>query len=140
MSQAASPVLRDASQRVCLERALNTFEEASSDPPPSCGANCDVFSKVLRGAITKDFNLGMTFPQSKPLNVDTFNQGCLNPWGCVETNNGVCYGQASSFDTLMNERFKDLMKPLDPSLQEVHPPVYVLGCKAGSDVWRPPQA
>ena len=116
----------------CQERAFNTFEEGSSDPWPACGADCDVFSRLNRGAITKDFNLGLSFPQSKALNVDTYNQGCLNPWGCVDNGDYSCRGQQSGFGAFMGERFTELMKPLDPSQFEYHPPDYVMGVKAGS--------
>ena len=62
----------------CKETSFNTFEEISE----VCGQNYDPTS---RGAITKDFNLGLSKLHRKPLTVDVYNQGCLNPWGCAET-------------------------------------------------------
>lgn len=129
---AAYPVLKDPAGPACSERSLNTFEELSKDPWPPCGTNCDVFSQVQRGVLTKDFNLGLTFPQSKRFSVDSFNQGCLNPWGCVEAGGFSCLGAPSSFGPFMSSRFNHLMSPLDPSLQEFHPPSYMLGMKKGT--------
>jgi len=131
--QATSPeATLHAPTSVCQERAFNTFEEGSADPWPSCGSHCDVFSQLNRGAITKDFNLGLSFPQSKPLNVDTYNQGCLNPWGCVDSGGYTCRGRAAGFDAFMEGRFQALSQPLDPSQLEYHPPHYQMGIKAGS--------
>ena len=120
----------------CLERreevGLNTFEQGSADPWPVCGAHCDVFSEVNRGAITKAFNLGLKFQQSKPLNVETYNQGCLNPWGCVDNDGFACKGGQSRFGPFMEARMKELNKPYDPTQQEYHPPQYMMGIKNGT--------
>jgi hypothetical protein len=129
-AEASSATLHEPTN-TCLERSFNTFEEGSADPWPACGSHCDVFSQVHRGAITKDFNLGLSFPQSKPLSVDTYNQGCLNPWGCVDTGDQACRGRGSGFDAFMDTRFRQLSQPLDPSQLEYHPPRYMMGVKAG---------
>lgn len=127
--------LRDITT-TCIERneqaGLNTFEEGSADPLPACGSDCDIYSQVRRGAITKAFNLGLTFPQSKPLNVDTYNQGCLDPWGCVNNEGFTCRGAASGFSPFMDERLRDLNLPLDPTRLEYHPPRYMMGIKDNS--------
>jgi len=119
----------------CVERlgevGLNTFEQGSRDPWPSCGEHCDVFSELNRGAITKAFNLGLKFPQSKPLNVETYNQGCVNPWGCVDSGGFACEGGLSRFGPFMEARLKELNRPYDPSRQEYHPPQYMMGIKDG---------
>lgn len=143
MATKVRPVLHDTST-TCQERTFNTFEEGSADPWPACGANCDIFSQLNRGAITKDFNLGLTFRQRKALTTETYNQGCLNPWGCVDNGDYTCAGRRSTFDGFMERRFQELMTPLDPSQAEYHPPHYMMGIKAGGinavDGWgRSPQ-
>ena len=128
------PALHDPTS-TCVERqevALNTFEQGSADPWPHCGIHCDVFSEVNRGAITKAFNLGLKFNQSKPLNVETYNQGCLNPWGCVDNDGFACNGGLSRFDPFMEARMKELNQPYDPTRQEYHPPQYMMGIKGGT--------
>lgn len=97
----------------CQEKSFNTFEEG-------CRQNCSVIAPSSRGAITKDFNLGLSLPQRKPLTVDVYNQGCLNPWG-----------GSVAFDPSMEARFQKLMQPLDPSHHEFHPPSYMMGIKHG---------
>jgi len=120
----------------CVERlqevGLNTFEQGSADPWPPCGSHCDIFSEVNRGAITKGFNIGLNFQQSKPVNVETYNQGCANPWGCVNNDGFSCEGGISRFGPFMESRLKELNKPYDPTKQEYHPPQYMMGVKNGS--------
>ena len=125
----STPTLHDAAGNLCRERSLNTFEQGSSDPLPPCGVDCDVFSQVTRGAITKGFNIGLKHQQSKPLNVETYNQGCLNPWGCVDNGAFACEGGASRFGPFMDARFAELNKPYDPSALEFNPPRYMMGVK-----------
>jgi|LauGreDrversion2_5_1035112.scaffolds.fasta_scaffold00665_9 hypothetical protein len=129
---ASFPTLHDAST-VCAERiaevGLNTFEEGSADPWPGCGSKCDVFSQVNRGAITKGFNVGLTHQQSKALNVDVYNQGCSNPWGCVSNGEFSCRAPESRFGPYMDSHFKELNKAYDPSGTQYHPPQYMMGIK-----------
>ena len=129
-----APALHDPAT-TCMERlqeaGLNTFEQGSADPWPPCGSHCDIFSEVNRGAITKGFNIGLKFQQSKPLNVETYNQGCVNPWGCVDSGGFACEGGISRFGPFMENRLKELNKPYDPTSQEYHPPQYMMGIKNG---------
>lgn len=122
-----------ASER-CGETDLNTFEQRNPDEfSSSCGAYCDAFAGVQRGAITKAFNVGLRMPQRKELNVDTYNQGCLNPWGCVNNDGYSCVGPVEQrFGAFMRDQFRALNAPYDPSQAEyAAPPVYSMGWKSG---------
>jgi len=131
---AQEPAVHDAAF-VCRENrqtGLNTFEEGPADPLPECGSNCDVYSQLMRGAITKGFNIGLSFPQSKPLNVETYNQGCADPWGCVDNLGFSCKGAVSHFGPSMDAQFKRLNAAYEPSGLEYHPPAYAMGIKNGT--------
>lgn len=120
----------------CGETALNTFEERNPDEfSADCGEHCDAFASVQRGAITKAFNVGLKPPQRKELNVDTYNQGCVNPWGCVSNDGVSCLGTPQErFATtgFMHEQFRELNANYDPELSEYAPPSYAMGWKTGT--------
>lgn len=116
----------------CRETSLNLFEAKPTDTWPSCGPGCDIYSQVQRGTITAAFNIGLEKHQAKELNVDTYNQGCTNPWGCVNDDGYSCAGRPRRFGTAMAQRYDGLNSPYDPSGAEYKPPFYVLGPKIGT--------
>ena len=126
-----------AEARRCGEISLNTFEERNPDEfSTSCGGDhCDAFSDVKRGSISKAFNVGLKSPLRKEMNVDTYNQGCVNPWGCVNNDGLLCVGsqeERRASWNFMREQYRDLNANYDPSLSELSPPSYSMGWKTGT--------
>lgn len=116
----------------CQETGLNRFETKPTDAWPDCGPNCDIYSQVQRGSITAAFNIGLLPHQAKPLNVDTYNQGCSNPWGCVNDTGYTCAGKEKRFGPFMEQRYEMLNSPFDASGAEYKPPFYMMGPKTGT--------
>ena len=116
----------------CKESTLNRFETRPTDTWPGCGPHCDIYTQVQRGAITAAFNIGLKPHQAKELNVDTYNQGCANPWGCVNDDGYSCSGKEKRFGPFMEKRFDALNSPFDPSNAEYKPPFYMMGSKTGT--------
>ena len=118
----------------CGEISLNTFEQRNPDEfSADCGDHCDAFATVQRGAITKAFNLGLANGPSKQLNVDTYNGGCLDAWGCVDSDGFRCAGaRDAGFGPFMRAQFDGLNAPYDPSGAEYAPPPALQGLKAGT--------
>jgi hypothetical protein len=122
----------------CGEISLNTFEQRNPDEfSADCGDHCDAFAGVQRGAITKAFNVGLVADrraqQRKELNVDTYNGGCLDVWGCVDSDGFRCAGaRDAGFGPFMRAQFDELDAPYDPSGAEYAPPPALQGLKAGT--------
>ena len=121
----------------CGEISLNTFEQRNPDEfSEGCsdGGCIDAYATVHRGSIAKSFNVGLSSEQRKHLNVDQYNQGCTNPWGCVDGSGKRCSSGAaeSAFGPFMHKRFDALSASFDASGSEYRPPSGALGWKAGS--------
>jgi hypothetical protein len=82
------------------------------------------------GVITNDVNAGLRLPQSRPLNLEEFNSGCVNPQGCVDQKGYVCPGPVKTLSPFMSALYDELQSPVAPhSFDETVPPAYVTGIK-----------
>ena len=128
----ASPFIgRGAASFACEEISLNTTEEVKGVDPPEP----DVWNSLKRGSIKKEFNAGLRNPQAKLMNVETYNGGCVNEWGCV-ANAGFRCPRSEAHTSAIKGMYDWLQSPLlsgvsDPDL-EYNPPEYMQGIKAGT--------
>lgn len=110
----------------CGEISTNTFEDLNLARYPEG----DILNEVKRGAIYKGWNLGLRNPQAKKLSIDSYNSGCVDLHGCVETQGFSCPPTGPvSFSTAMSETYDYLNAPFLPDGFEFTPPAYIMGIK-----------
>lgn len=124
-----APTQHEVTSRCSPTGALNTWESISTSEPPSI----DVLNSasLRRGQITALPNLGLRQPQGKKMTYDHFNNGCVNPQGCVNTEGFTCGGAPSQSSKQIDSLFAFLNAPYLPDGTEYAPPKYVMGLKAG---------
>lgn len=61
---------------------FNTYETLDQRASP---AITYLSGEPSYGMITADTNAGLRMPQSRPLNLDAYNSGCVNPHTCVSS-------------------------------------------------------
>ncbi len=85
------------------------------------------------GMLSVDVNGGLRLPQSRPLTVEAYNTGCVNPHGCVnnEQDGFGCLGPVKKESPFMRALYTELQMPYAPDSFEMQPPPdYVVGTKA----------
>ena len=115
----------------CSENDFNTTEGIQSLTYPQP----DIMESIKRGEIKKNFNSGLRNPQAKHLEVETYNGGCVNPWGCVSNNGHNCNSEKKR-NVEVNEMYDYLNQSyLTGTFQsslEYQPPLQMEGYKAGT--------
>ena len=84
------------------------------------------------GTITADVNAGLRFPQARQLSIETYNSGCVNPYGCVSNpqEGFACHGAPKEPSPAISKLYSVLNKPYAPrSFELERPPDYVVGIK-----------
>ena len=66
---------------------------------------------LRRGAITVDWNGGLTGPQSKPSGFEVFNGGCVNPRACFSSEDVKCARAPSRAPSALQTLFDQLNAP-----------------------------
>ena len=85
------------------------------------------------GVLAADVNADLSLPQARPLSIESFNSGCLNPQGCVSNalDGFACPGPVKRLPAAMSALFAELNSPFAPENFEMQPPPsYVVGVKA----------
>lgn len=81
------------------------------------------------GMITMDTNAKLTLPQSRPLTLDSFNSGCINPELCIDAPDAMCPGAIRKPSAEMVKRYDELYAPMAPGNFDLAAPAYVEGIK-----------
>lgn len=103
------------------KRSLPTVSQSSGEPH--------------YGTITTDVNAGLRLPQARPMNIETFNSGCVNPHGCVSNiaEGFACPGPLKQPSSAISNLYDVLQAPYAPHNFEMKPPPpYVVGIKETS--------
>ena len=83
------------------------------------------------GVLTNDVNAGLRLPQARPLSLEQFNSGCVNPQGCVSQKGYTCPGERKTLSPFMSALYDELQSPVAPDGFDFEtPPAYVTGVKA----------
>jgi len=111
----------------CKESTLNIYDTKNEDTQPA-------MTKVeppRYGMLTSNTNAGLRLPQSRPMNRDGFNSGCLNTFGCVrDAELGFqCQGSAHKPDPLTAAHFKAMAVSQGGGV-EFTAPVSMMGIKS----------
>lgn len=112
----------------CEPMGFNTYETLDQRASP---AITYLSGEPSYGMITADTNAGLRMPQSRPLNLDAYNSGCVNPHTCVSsTELGFgCSGPVQQQAPMMEMLYNDLNSPFLSSEFEYTPKQYVMGIK-----------
>jgi hypothetical protein len=81
--------------------------------------------------ITADTNAGLRMPQARPLTLDAYNSGCVNPHACVASAElGFnCSGPVQQQAPMMKMLYNDLNSPFLSTDFEYTPQQYMMGIK-----------
>lgn len=112
----------------CEPISFNTYETLDKQMPATAYST----GEPSYGMITADVNAGLRLPQARPMNVETYNSGCVNPYGCVSNpQEGVaCAGPLKEPSPAILSLYSMLNKPFAPNGFEMKsPPAYVVGVK-----------
>ena len=115
----STSILHDPSS-TCEEIGFNRFETLSADP-----------GSPEYGVLTQGYNIGLRQCQAKKLNIDEYNSGCINQYGCLSSPENKCLGKPKKLNEVMEARYAKLNAPYDPSGSEYNPPQYMMGWKDG---------
>ena len=121
-----------AMETACEHRGFNTYETVDKRVLPSI---ISTSGEPNYGTITADVNAGLRFPQSRQMNLENFNSGCINPYGCVSNveEGFACSGPLKEPSPALSTLYKHLNSPYAPNSFEMkNPPEYVVGIKESS--------
>ena len=83
------------------------------------------------GVVSTDVNSQLRLPQARPMTIESFNSGCVNPHGCVSGDGFTCAGPVKSLAPAVRALYAELNSPFAPGSFELKPPPsYVVGVKA----------
>ena len=115
----------------CAAAGFNVYQTSDTrgSPPISYTAG-----EPRYGMLSADTNAGLRLPQSRPLNLDAYNSGCVNPQGCVSNpaDGFTCSGPLQKPSMFLESLYQDLNAPFDPAKLEYNPPAYMMGIKNGT--------
>ena len=122
-------LLHDATT-VCQATGFNTYQSGNEQGYPQVYYTS---GEPRYGMVVTDFNAGLRLPQSRPLVIDSYNSGCLNPHGCVNNQRDgfTCGGPVKVQTKYMRALYDDLNGPYAPNDFDLEPPAYVMGIKNG---------
>ena len=119
-----------ATETRCEPMGFNMYETVDVRTMPAISYTS---GEPRYGAITSDVNAGLRLPQARPLSLETFNSGCVNPHGCVSNfeDGFKCPGPLKTTNAQLSTLFDDLYAPYAPdNFEMMSPPAYVVGIKS----------